>query len=253
MSASNVEIAERLDAAQHEVTATTQLDAGLDVAAAYQVQHAVLARRVGRGERLVGTKLGFTSKAKMAQMGVDEIIVGQLTDAMTVAHAGSVSLARFIHPRVEPEVAFRLARDVDLDDPAVDIEGCVDAAAPGLEIIDSRYRDFKFNLADVVADNTSASGYVIGEWRAIPDDLGSLPVELTVAGEVVEHGSTEALLGHPFNALRELVPMARKYGFPLPAGQVILAGSATAAAPLQPGLVQAVITGLGSVSAQVTP
>lgn len=253
MSPNSVDqIATALDDAQRGGKAVAQLDAELELGQAYEVQHALISRRLARGECLVGTKLGFTSKAKMAQMGVSEIIVGQLTDAMTISNAGTVPLARFIHARVEPEVVFRLARDVDTRDPDVDIVHCVDAVAVGLEFIDSRYRDFKFNLADVVADNTSASAYVVGAWQPLPDDLGSLPVRLTIAGEPAEAGSTEALLGHPLNALRELLPMARKYDFPLTAGQVILAGAATAAAPLRPGRVHADIAKLGEVSVQIT-
>lgn len=242
-----------LDAAQHDVTAIGQLPAGLALAEAYAIQHAVLARRGARGERLVGTKLGFTSEAKMAQMGVSEIIVGQLTDAMRIADGADAALARFIHPRIEPEVAFRLARDVDPDDPAADIASNVDAVAPALEIIDSRYRDFRFSLPDVVADNTSAAAFVVGTWQAIGalvEDLPEAAVELLVDGSVAEKGSTSDILGHPVNALRALVPMARKYGFPLPAGQIILAGAATAAVPLGAATVEARVAGLGSVTVQ---
>src|SRR5262249_22374133 len=130
---------ERLDSAQQSATAVEQLPAGLALPDAYRIQHAVLARRAARGERVGATKLGFTSEAKMAQMGVSEVIAGQLTDAMQVADGGTTDLARFIHPRIEPEIAFRLAVDVDVADPVADIESAVDAVAPALEIIDSRY------------------------------------------------------------------------------------------------------------------
>ncbi|MEO6886541.1 MAG: fumarylacetoacetate hydrolase family protein [Jatrophihabitantaceae bacterium] len=228
-----------------------QLAPGMELAHAYELQHDVLSRRFARGERLIGTKLGFTSKAKMAQMGVAEIIVGQLTDAMQVVADGAVDLARFIHPRIEPEVAFRLSDDVDVDDPEVDILRCVDAVAPALEIIDSRYRDFRFSLPDVVADNTSAAAFVVGEWQDVPRTVDELPVwdvELVVDGSVVEIGSSADILGHPAYALRALVPMARKYGFALSAGQIVLAGAATAAAPFGPSTVQARIAGLGTVT-----
>jgi 2-oxo-3-hexenedioate decarboxylase len=250
------EVAGALDNAQLSVAAMAQLPAGLALVRAYEIQHEVLARRCARGERLVGTKLGFTSRAKMAQMGVSEIIVGQLTDAMAVAAGGRVELARFIHPRIEPEVAFRLAVDVDLDDPGCDIQGCVDAVAPALEIIDSRYRDFRFALADVVADNTSAAGFVVGRWQQLPARPVDLPVwdvELVVDETVVEVGSSADILGHPGQALEALVPMARKYGFALTAGQVILAGAATAAAAFGPATVQARIAGLGTVTVTGTP
>jgi 2-oxo-3-hexenedioate decarboxylase len=241
MSASNSEL---LDAAQRGASAIGQLDLGPDLAAAYRVQHELVALRRARGERIVGCKLGFTSKAKMAQMGVSEIIAGQLTDAMAVPNGGDVPLNRLIHPRIEPEVAFRLACDVG---PDADITTCVDAVAPALEIIDSRYRDFRFSLADVVADNTSAAGFVVGSWRPI-DEVGALEVELLVDDEPVESGSTAAILGHPLDALRALVPLAYKYVFPLTAGQVILAGAATAAVPFGAAVVEARVERIGSVS-----
>jgi 2-oxo-3-hexenedioate decarboxylase len=249
------EHARALDEAQRCATAMAQLPEGLPLAEAYDIQHALIARRVARGERVVGTKLGFTSKAKMAQMGVSEVIVGQLTDAMRVPADGEVALDRFIHPRIEPEVAFRLARDVDPADPGADVTAAVDAIAPALEIIDSRYRDFRFDLPGVVADNTSAAAFVIGTWLPIDADVRSLPdhaVELVVDGKVAERGSTADILGHPANALSELTAMARKYGFGLPAGQIVLAGAATAAVPFGPSAVEARVHGLGSVSVRGT-
>jgi 2-oxo-3-hexenedioate decarboxylase len=240
-----------LDTAQRTAAAMDQLPTGLALVDAYRIQHEVLGQRYARGERLAGTKLGFTSEAKMAQMGVSEIIVGQLTDAMQVVAGGDVRLSRFIHPRIEPEVAFRLARDVDIDDPGAEITACVDAIAPALEIIDSRYRDFRFSLPDVIADNTSAAAFVVGPWQPLDGPVAAMAVadvELVVDGTVVEKGSTADILGHPANALRALVPMARKYGFPLTAGQIVLAGAATAAVPFGVATVEARVASLGSVT-----
>jgi 2-oxo-3-hexenedioate decarboxylase len=252
------ETADYLDGALVRVAAVPQLPAGLGLGDAYAVQRAVVGRRLERGERLVGTKLGMTSRAKMEQMGISEIICGQLTDAMAIPDGGSVDLTRLIHPRVEPEVAFRLARDVDLDDPDVDIVACTGAVAAAMEIIDSRYADFRFSLPDVVADNTSAAHFVVGPWRPpMPDvwreTLGALRVELLVDGDTVERGWTGEILGHPLNALRALVPLARRYGLPLTAGQVILAGAATAAVPLRPGQIQVQVHGLGGASVHAGP
>jgi 2-oxo-3-hexenedioate decarboxylase len=239
--------AETLDDAQLAATPIAQLPERLPTLEAYRIQHALLARRFGRGERLVGTKLGFTSKAKMAQMGVSDIIVGQLTDEMQVLDGAEVAVSRFIHPRIEPEVAFRLARDVDLDDPNADVASCVDLAAPALEIIDSRYLDFRFSLPDVIADNTSAAGFVVGTWGEI-GEIGDRAVRLSVDGVDVEVGSTAAILGHPMHALQALLGIARRYGFPLTAGQVVLAGAATAAVPFTASTVEAHVAGLGRVS-----
>ncbi|WP_330256002.1 4-oxalocrotonate decarboxylase [Nocardia sp. NBC_00565] len=186
-------------------------------------------------------------------MGVSDVIVGQLTDAMRVADGTDVDLTRFIHPRIEPEVAFRLARDVDVNDALTDLGDAVDAVAPALEIIDSRYRDFRFSLPDVIADNTSAAAFVIGQWQPFhvshrTDDIGNLAVELRIDGALADVGSTAAILGHPLRALPALLAMARRNKIELRAGHVILAGAATAAAPFTASVVTAHIARLGTVT-----
>lgn len=251
MSLSGKEIAglaERLDEAQTGIHDTTSLadDTVVDIDDAYRIQEAVVERRLGRGEELVGVKLGFTSKAKMAQMGVSDVIVGRLTDAMRVEDGGDVDLQRFIHPKIEPEVAYRLSRDVDLDDSTVDIVACIDAVAPAMEIIDSRYRDFRFTYTDVVADNTSAAAYVIGPWSAL-QDVADRAVRLTV-GDTTVDGSTSAILDDPVNALHALLDMCRRRRIPLRAGDVVLAGAATAAVPLTATVARCEIAGLGTVT-----
>ncbi|MFG3255096.1 2-keto-4-pentenoate hydratase [Streptomyces sp. NPDC048172] len=247
-------LAERLDHAETSRTDTPSLadTHTFGIEDAYAVQAALLARREARGERITGVKLGFTSKAKMAQMGVSDVIVGRLTDAMRVADGADVDLSRFLHAKAEPEVAYRLARDVDLDDPSVDIEACVDALAPALEFIDSRYRDFRFTYEDVVADNTSASAYAIGAWRPVANagDVSNRAVRL-LSGSAEAVGSTAAILGSPVRALHALLDMARRRRIPLRAGQVVLAGAATAAVPVTPGVISCEVAGLGSVSVSV--
>ncbi|MFV2128441.1 2-keto-4-pentenoate hydratase, partial [Micromonospora sp. LOL_013] len=115
----------------------------VDVDAAYAVQQALIVRRTGRGERLVGVKMGLTSRAKMVQVGVDSPILGQLTDVTAVPDGGSVDISGLIHPRVEPEIAFLLDRPPT---PGMPFTDAVRAVAPALEVIDSRYRDFTFSL-----------------------------------------------------------------------------------------------------------
>ncbi|WP_327159670.1 fumarylacetoacetate hydrolase family protein [Streptomyces zaomyceticus] len=211
-----------------------------DTGEAYAVQEALVARRLARGERLTGFKLGFTSVAKMRQMGVSDLIHGRLTDRMEIPDGGRFDISRLIHPRVEPEVAFLLG---DTLRPGGDLMAAVAAVAPALEVIDSRYDGFRFSLPEVIADNTSAAGYAVGPWSA-PGDLGNLGVLLELDGRPAETGSTAAILGHP---LRALAAAARLAGA-LEAGTVILAGAATAAVPLSPGThVRATVAGLGTV------
>ncbi|MFZ3555088.1 2-keto-4-pentenoate hydratase [Streptomyces sp. BH055] len=246
-------LAERLDDAAFKRADTPSIedDVELSVADAYAVQQRLLERRLERGESFTGVKLGFTSRAKMEQMGVSDVIVGRLTDAMAYDDGDAVDLSSFIHPKVEPEVAFRLAADIDLDDSdGIDIEAAVDAVAPAMEIIDSRYRDFRFTYADVIADNTSAAAYVLGAWQPL-QDVNDLEVRLETPATTAT-GSTAAILGAPVQALHALLDMCRRYRIPLRAGDVILAGAATAAVPFTEGTTQCDVAGLGRVTVRGT-
>ncbi|MFI6820069.1 2-keto-4-pentenoate hydratase [Micromonospora sp. NPDC050187] len=249
-------LADQLDEAACTGIATPQLAAaaGVDVDTAYAVQEELVGRRLNRGERLVGLKMGLTSRAKMAQVGVDEIIWGRLTDAMHIDDGGTVRVGEFIHPRAEPEVAFLLDRLPEPGEPVTDFASAVRAVAPAVEIIDSRYRDFTFSLPDVIADNCSAAAYVVGAWQPVPDGLDNLGVLLEVDGRVVQTGSTAAILGDPRRALTEGVRLAGRYGVRMRAGWVFLAGAATAAVPLKPGAhVRAVVESLGTASLKAAP
>ncbi|MFY1595857.1 2-keto-4-pentenoate hydratase [Micromonospora sp. WMMD737] len=248
-------IAERLGAAADTATAIPQLAAetGLDVDAAYAVQTALIQRRLDRGERLIGLKMGLTSKAKMAQVGVDEVIWGRLTDTMRIPDGGTLDPTRFIHPRVEPEVAFLLDRLPEPGEPVGDFTDAVRAVAPAIEVIDSRYANFTFSLPDVIADNTSAAAFTIGPWSPVPDGLDNLGVLLEIDGRVAQVGSTAAILGDPRRALDEGIRLAGRHGVRLREGWVFLAGAATAAVPLKPGAhVRAVVEHLGTTSLRAT-
>ncbi|WP_340537842.1 2-keto-4-pentenoate hydratase [Nocardioides sp. GXZ039] len=251
-------VVEHLDLAQTRAVAIRPDEQWpeLDLADAYAAQAALLDRRRGRGERGVGLKLGFTSEAKMRQMGVDELIVGRLTHTMEIPAGGSCSLDGLIHPRVEPEVAFRFEDGLDLADPALDdpdaLVAAVSHVAAALEIIDSRYDGFRFDLPRVVADNTSAARFAVGPWHepgAI--DLSDLPVRLVVGGETAATGSTSAILGHPLNTLPRLRDLGRRLGLEVPPGAVLLAGAATEAVPLVPGTVAVEIGGLEPVAVEI--
>lgn len=209
----------------------------LDLAGGYRVQRLGIGRRTARGERITGVKMGFTSKAKMAQMGLSDVIWGVLTDAMATGE-GSYDISGLIHPKVEPEIVFRLGRRAGS---AEDAEAAVDAVAVGYEILDSRFENYKFALPDVVADNASAAGYGIGPWHPVTapgkPDISDLPVTLSVNGEAVKTGSSAAILGDPWESLRSAARLAAEAGLPLEAGWIVLAGGITEAVPLAPGAV----------------
>ncbi|HLG90427.1 MAG TPA: fumarylacetoacetate hydrolase family protein [Alphaproteobacteria bacterium] len=231
-------LARYLDAAARTAQGANQISREapqLSLDDAYRIQALLVDERLARGERLIGVKMGFTSRAKMLQMGVSDLIWGRLTDAMRVDDGGSVDLARYIHPRVEPEVAFRLKHDLDGPVDLLEAGSAIDAVAPAIEIIDSRYKDFRFTLEDVVADNSSAAGFVVGPWCRVPDDLSNLGVVFCLNGTPTQMGSTAAILGHPLRSVVAAARLAAASGLTLQAGWTILAGAATSAEPLKPG------------------
>lgn len=226
----------------------------LDVAGAYSVQATSIGRRLARGERLVGVKMGLTSRAKMTQVGVDEVIWGRLTDAMQVADGSAVSLGGYVHPRVEPEIAFLL--DAPLSGPVSSVEAmaAVAAVAPAAEIIDSRFENFRFSLPDVIADNSSSSGFVVGGWSDPATPIANLGMVLERDGRAVEIGSSAAILGDPVRSLVEASRMVGAAGMQLEAGWIVLAGGATAALPLNAGSsYRVLVEHLGAVAFRVVP
>ena len=146
-----------------------------------------------------------------------------------------MKFARFVHPRVEPELAFVLKKPLAGDVTAAEALAAVEAVAPALEIIDSRFEDFKFSLPDVIADNASSSGFVIGPWSDPRKDFGNLGLVMSIDGRVVQVGSTAAILGHPLRSLVAAARLAAAAGEPLQAGWVVMAGGATPAEWIKPG------------------
>jgi 2-keto-4-pentenoate hydratase len=199
---------------------------------AYEIQKLSIEQRLSRGEKLVGYKMGFTSRAKMEQMGVDDLIWGRLTDAMLIQDGGSIDLAEYVHPRAEPEIAFKLKSPLSGIVSVEQALAAVEAVAPAIEIIDSRYRNFKFSLSDVICDNCSSTGFVIGPWSAANSDISALDMQLLVNGQMAVSGLSSEILDHPLNSLVEAARCIGESGGQLEAGQIILAGAATAAIAL---------------------
>ncbi len=228
-------LAERLDDAALHARAVPQLEEPLTLTDAYEVQRLSVERRLRRGDRRTGMKMGFTSKAKMVQMGLSELIWGRLTLGMLVDDGGEIDFARYVHPRVEPEIAFLLGRPLRGRVTLPEALLAVEAIAPALEIIDSRYENFKFSLTDVVADNSSSSGYVLGPWGDPRLDTSNLGMLLEIDGRPVQIGSSAAILDHPLRSLVAAARLADEAGETLEPGSVVMAGGATAAEPLARG------------------
>jgi 2-keto-4-pentenoate hydratase len=228
-----------------------------DVALAYAVQERINADRIARGAILVGHKIGLTSPAVQAQLGVDRPDFGLLFDDMRVASGTAVHMEALLQPKVEAEIAFVLADD--LTDGGLDVaqvRSAVAYAVAALEIVDSRVADWDITYSDTVADNASSGLYVLGERQVLLSDFE--PVEavmsLTLDGELVSTGNGAACLGDPLAALAWLARTARDVGTPLRAGQVILSGALGPMVPVAAGArVSAEISGLGSVAVSFGP
>ena len=245
-------LAAQLDSASLNAHAVAQLGE-LTIDEAYEIQAASLARRYARGERRVGIKMGFTSRAKMIQMGVSDMIWGRLTDRMLVEPGGAVSLRQFVHPRVEPEVAFLLKSRLSGTVDPMTAMAAVAGIAPALEIIDSRYENFKFSLTDVVADNSSSSALVVGPWSDPCVDFSNLGMLMEFDGSARQIGTTAGILGNPIYSLVAAARLVAARGETLEPGDIVMAGGATAAEALAAGqYVKLQVERLGSVSFTVT-
>jgi 2-oxo-3-hexenedioate decarboxylase len=247
-------LADRLRRAVAERTAIDPLstdEPGLDLAAGYAVQR-VLRAQAGP---LVGWKLGVTSRAKQAQVGIDTPVYGFLAAAHQHPTGRPLDVSALIQPRGEPEIVFVLGRD--LAGPrvtAADVLAATAGVAVGIEVLDSRYRDYRFTIGDVVADNTSAGRFVVG--AAVPPagiDLRLVGVVFERNGETVATAAGAAVLGHPAAAVAWLVRALAADGSGLRAGEIVLSGGLTAAVPIGPGdVLGATVDRLGTLELTIT-
>lgn len=250
------ELAKHLDDARRhgrEVERLTLQAPDLTLAQAYQVMDAGIALRTARGERVVGLKMGLTSEAKRKQMDLDSPIYGVLTDRMVVE--GTFRIAGSLHPKIEPEIAFRFDQGLAGRPDRAEVLARCSGVGPALEILDSRYRDFKyFSLPDVVADNASSSHLVLpARWTSPRDgDLSSVELVMSVDGAVRQRAPGSAISGDPVRSMVQLCELLDGRGLSLPPGSVVLAGAATAAEPLRAGMEIRLEAGwLGSVGVRV--
>ena len=241
------ELAKVLDAAlreKREIPPLTRTYGDYDLNLAYEAQAYGIARRRERGEKIVGYKMGLTSAAKRKQMNLGAPIYGVLTDAMRVR--SELKVSEGVHPKVEPEIAFVTARELRGRITREQAFAALRSVAPALEILDSRFTGFKyFSLPDVVADNASSFRFVLGPEQP-PREVAGLRMTMSVDGRAAQEADSNAISGHPLDSLVQLVGMLPH---PLPAGSIVLAGAATEAEPLRPGMrVELQVEGLGSVS-----
>ncbi len=228
--------------------------AGLEptAARAYAIQRANRDRRVRHGDRVVGRKIGLTSRAVQRQLSVDAPDYGDLWASTACGDGDEIAIDAFLQPKVEAEVALVLGRDVDQPDATVaDLIRATEFALAAIEIVDSRIADWKIGLFDTIADNASAGAFVLGAdpQRLHQMRLREAGMSLLRQGEVVSEGSARDCLGHPLNAAAWLARTLSREGTPLRAGDIVLTGALGPMVPARAGdAFEARIDGLGSVS-----
>lgn len=206
----------------------------LSLREAYEIQRLVLEHRFELGEKQIGWKIGYSSFAMRRQMNVSSPNFGPLTDAMQLPN-GAVVSTRLVHPRVEPEIVVILGDVVRGGAARDEVLSNVLHAHVGLEVVDSIWRHYRFDIAQNTADGSSAAHVVCGP--ALPEDvdLASLQVQLFVDEEHVDSGCSSDAMGHPLDAVSWLASELGAYNLALRPGDVVLTGGLTAAVDLPPG------------------
>lgn len=205
---------------------------------AYAVQQRMIARQTALGARIVGKKVGVTSRAVMNMLGVFQPDFGFLLDDMIVSDGDLIAPGRLIQPKAEGEIAFVMKRD--LIGPGVgnaEVIAATECVMPCFEIVDSRIRDWKIKIQDTVSDNASCGVFVLGDRALDPRrvDLSTCGMVLEKNGEVVATGSGAAALGSPVNSVAWLANTLGRLGIGLAAGDVVLSGALAAMIPARPG------------------
>ena len=255
-SSRHVDLADALWSAEQSrtpISPLTEQFPDLVIDDAYAIQGINVQRRLDAGARVIGRKVGLTSKPMQQVLGVDEPDYGVLLDDMYVEEGDVIDLDRLIQPRIEAEMAFVLAQD--LVGPGVTSGRALAAMAgvlPALEIVDSRVADWRIKLVDTVSDNASCGLLTVGG-RLTPVqglDLRLLGMALSRNGEVIDTGAGAAALGNPARCVAWLANTFAKFGESLHAGDVILPGAVHKMVPVQPGDVfRAEFAQIGAVTA----
>jgi len=232
-------IAEELESARTRSRAIPPVRARLSgLADAYSVQREWAERRVRAGARVVGRKIGLTSRDAQAKFDTEQPDFGMLFDDMAIRSGDPVVTSSLIRPRVEAEVAFVLERS--LADPRVELDevrGSVAYVVAALEIVDSRVADWDITLLDTVADNASSGCFVLGDVPLTLHEVAPAEVTVTVLlnGELAATGSGASCMGDPLRALTWLARVSAESGQPLAAGDLVLAGALGPMVPVSGG------------------
>jgi 2-oxopent-4-enoate/cis-2-oxohex-4-enoate hydratase len=239
---------------RHSVAPLSARDPALTIDDAYAISLDFLSRRLADGERVIGKKIGVTSKAVQDMLGVHQPDFGFLTDAMFVNGDIDIAAHGLIAPRAEAEIAFILKDSlVGPGITAGDVVAATDFIAPCFEIVDSRITDWQIGIVDTIADNASCGVFVLGEARADPreHDLPALYVTVTKNGVPLSEGHGHAVQGNPAQAVAWLANTLGAYGVMLNAGDIILSGSLVPLAPAVKGdAFEMMLHGIGPCAAR---
>ncbi len=223
---------------------------------AYQIQNHNTQHKVAQGARIVGKKIGLTSHAVQKQLGVNQPDFGILFNDMELLNGGFISMSQLMQPKVEAEIAFVLGADIVQENlTVVDIINSIDYALPAIEIVGSRIANWNIKITDTIADNASASHFVVGHTPKMIDefDMVNTKMQMTSNGALVSEGSGKDCLGSPLNAVLWLARVMQEMGQPLRAGELIFSGALGPMVQVKAGdVVSAKFEGLGEVSLEFT-
>jgi 2-oxopent-4-enoate/cis-2-oxohex-4-enoate hydratase len=235
----------------------TTREPGITIEDAYRISRRLLDRRIAEGERIVGKKIGVTSKVVQNMLNVHQPDFGYLTDRMVHGSGAEIAVSReMIQPRAEGEIAFLLKHD--LHGPGVsnaDVLRATEGVMPCFEIVDSRIRDWKIKIEDTIADNASCGALVLGDALVDPRrvDLATCGMVLELNGELAATGAGAAALGSPVNCVAWLANTLGRFGITLEAGEIILSGSLVPLLPVKPGdSMTLAVGGIGNASVRFT-
>jgi 2-oxo-3-hexenedioate decarboxylase len=204
---------------------------------AYKIQEINIKKEIQNGDEFIGWKMGLTSFAKQRSVGVNQPIYGRLLGSMKMS-TKVLSLNGLIHPRVEPEFAFLINKKLEGNlVTEQEVWKATEGIMSSVEVIDSRYKDFSFNLIDVVADNASSAKFILSEQIYLPSQFQweKVKVRLKVNGKVVQEGEGSAVLGNPVCSVVELVKMLHSSGQCIEPGMIVLTGGITEAVHVHSG------------------
>ena len=225
-----------------------------DIDAAYAVQKVNIQKRIDNGERVIGKKIGLTSYAVQEQLGVDQPDYGILFESMQIKNGGELSYADLMQPKAEAEIAFKIEKDLDGDVTISNLIDAIEYASASIEIVGSRVENWDIRITDTIADNASASHFVLSDNQVNIEnlDLPNCSMSMTKNGEIASEGIGSACMDNPLNAALWLAQVMAKNGTPLQAGDILLSGALGPMVPIEKGdIFEATIQDLGSVSIQI--